>query len=175
MPLFDNLNVKLMKKALARYLPTTRTEIVRLTWPISTPALRVWVDTDCVRDHFVADRSWWELSAENLFNTPPTNLTVGANSGVQLLSAAIAGNIASWHRPAVFPLKSDMFADRDSLDAAVIDGAKARLTEAYKFLIALSNGQIPFTDNADALASHLIQELNGEIRASREESAAGVV
>lgn len=167
-----SVDVTVMKKALASYLPTTRTEIVRLTSPINAPALRVWVDADYVRDYFVAQRSWWEVSADNTFHTPPTNLRVGADSGVQLLSAAIAGNIASWHRPTVFPLRSDMYTERRPLDTAVIDRANARLAEGYRFLVALSNGQIPFTDAADALASHLIQELDGEIRASRDESAA---
>lgn len=161
----DKVSIKLAQKALAQYLPSTRTEIVKISSPRLTEALRVWFESETAQDYFIGRGTWHQIYAESAFEVPAFDLHVSAGSGQQLISAVIAADIGRWFRPHVFPIPTDY------LSSEAVQGADERLYESMNFLEALAQRRIPFTDNADLLAATLLDQITEQIEESRAESS----
>lgn len=164
MALLDKMSLTLTQRALAHYLPLTRTEIVRISSPYSVDAVRVWFSADFAQDYFISGGSWHQIYAQSFFEVPAFDLRVGAGSGQQTISAVIAADIGRWLRPHVFPLSADQVLHERA------EEAPQRLAESVRFLRALAQGQIAFTDRADQLAETLIDQIMEQIDESRAES-----
>lgn len=170
MALFNKTTVKLLGRALSAYLPSARTEVVQITSPRTLPALRVWFAEHTARDYFTANGEWHEIQALMRFSVEPHRLHVSAGTGVQLISATIAAELAGWHRRRTFPLASDLFPP--GVTKAEFDESVVTLRSCLDFLTALSMGRLPFTDKADQLARTLLARLETEMQAALAEAEA---
>ena len=154
-----------IQKAVALYLPATRTLVVKATDPRGVPALRVWLDETAAREYFVLDGRWWSAGPADRADTG-----IRTGTGAQLISARIAKDISDTHRRVLHPLRSDPAVSQP--EPADREYAKKRLGECVDFLEALAGRALPFTDSADTYASGIISELLRQIEKSGEEAAA---
>ena len=168
MALFEKTTVKLLGRALAAYLPSTRTEVVQISSPKNMAALRVWYEADNARDYFVMGGGWHQIHALMRFSVEPHYLGVSAGTGMQLISATIASDLAHWHRRMVFPMAADHFPS--PVTQSQRDESAQTLGECVNFLTALSRGIIPFTDRADQLASVLLKLITEMIEQAKGEA-----
>ena len=152
-----------LQKAVALYLPATRTLVVKATDPRGVPALRVWLDETANRDYFVLDGRWWSAGPADRVDTGIRNGT-----GLQLISARIAMDVAQVHRRVLYPLRADQTASR--MESADRVYAEKRLGESMNFLEALAGRRLPFTDSADKYADSLVSELTRHIELSVAEA-----
>jgi len=155
-----------IQKAVALYLPATRTLVIKASDRRGATALRVWLDETAAREYFVLDGRWWSAGPADRADTGIRNGT-----GAQLISARIAKDIAEINRRLLHPLRSDptVVSKTESADR---ECAGKRLGECLNFLEALASRAFPLTDSADTYASGIISELTQQIKKSEEEATA---
>ena len=149
---FDKVNPTLLHKSLKTYMPSLYTEVVQPPNGYAKWGLRVHIpDSDHV-DVFTSRGQWHWYAGLGM----PYPTMVADSSGMQTISAFVARHVAedimvtfgTDHNGRLLPSAS-----RNYAIAAKICG------EAMGFLAALAMRQIPFTDNADAMARAALEQI----------------
>lgn len=166
--MFEKSTPRLVQRCLAKYLPSLQTEIVRVREPLSTWGVHVRGPKLTAADYAVRNGEWFHLAVPEFVSARPLPIGVRDGTGVHLVSAVIAGDVARQIRVMLHPTKSDAFVE----EVAGVDRATLAVlfNEACGFLYGLNHGQIAFTDGADEMATILLAGLAEDVARSTSEA-----
>lgn len=163
MNVFTKSSESKMRRALLRYLPDTRAEVVRLNSPGRARAVRALWASDLAFDLLIKADEWQMLTPCLTDVGAHERLEVGSAATPEELIVAVAIRISEWHRPIAFPLDTDYHLRPSEIEVAE---SLIALATCMDFLRSIADRVIASTDGAVGRAYFAWERLDNQIAES---------